>query len=1110
MKSVFKYSRAHKILVIAGVFLLIGVGVFTIPMYKTAAQRAAKPNKTYKAMPRSVEAFETINVKYAPQIDTTSEPAPVSWLNVIPAPKGQPPAKPGVPLSLSETDKREVENLAPVPSTTGTSPGPLKSFKGEFLSSTSIPPDTMGAVGLNHAVNTTNDRMSITTRDGVVLSRITLNSFWAGVTIKGSPVTSTFDPKIMYDRFNDRYIFVSSAGGPSINSGALLAVTQTGDPTGNWYRYSVVSDPNSTATAGHAIDYPSLGFNKNWIVMSYNTFNFSGASFTNYYGPQIYVFDKQAAYSGAATVNLFEDPATNCTTNASLGCGFTLAPTINEENTTETVYLAEDWDSTAGQLRLSKMTGTPSAPVLTVGTQFPQSAFSWRYNAARIGTSGGYAPQRQQSANLASGTRIMTNDSRIQNAVLRNGSLWTAHTVMLSSTPTPAGTAVGGTANRDNHSGIQWWQIDPTIEDSNFSTLPIQRGRIEDPTADNCHNGNSGTVTTAPCSNSTANQVGTFFAFPNISVNKNNDTLIGFTQFSPLTYPSSAYAIRRSGDTMNAMRDPVVYRPGQANYNLGSGSGTTRQNRWGDYSAAQTDPTNDTDFWTVQEYAGTVRDFGIGLAGNWETYWSQIRPSDAPPVLNGNLIINEFRLRGPQGVRDEFVELYNPGTTPVYVNTTDNSDGWALVYSANGTTATGIAVIPNGTVIPAKGHFLIVDNPDGANGPTVTYSLNGYPSNGNRTSDSDTGWSLDLADNGGLALFKTANTANFNVANRMDSVGFTGIAAGLFKEGAGIPNLTSNPTTNFSFYRDLSGGTPKDTQDNAADFLFVDVNGTNAGAGQRLGAPGPENLDDPIEDNAELPVSLIDSTQAADASPNQVSDPTAVTNGTNGTVSVRRSVYNNTKKPIVRLRFRITTLSTFPNNPDYRLLTSPTITVSTNDTTICGSNPKPCSVQVNALTLEEPPAQPNGGGYNSSVYAAAITFNTPLPPYARFNVNFQFGVNSGVPLRRLALAPQVVVPFTVNVAAVLQQPLAPTAASVVVNGRVLTRLGYGVSNATVKMTSQDGEVRTARTNAFGYFKIDGALAGETYVFTASAKRYRFVTQVLQVNENLDDLNFISR
>jgi hypothetical protein len=286
-------------------------------------------------------------------------------------------------------------------------------------------------------------------------------------------------------------------------------------------------------------------------VVDENTFNYSGTAFTSYYGQQIFVFDKAAAYANTlSSVSLFDAPFTGCVSpfETQLGCGFTMAPAITEDNTTDTEYLVEDWDSTAAQLRLSKLTGTPAAPVITVGTQFPQSTNSWRFDARRISTSGGYMPQRENAIYAANSQRIMANDSRIQNAVLRGGSLWTTHTVMLSGTPQLAGVCIGGTSvcgvgtNIDNHSGIQWWQINPTIE-TGLAQAPIQRGRIEDATADNCHDGNGGTRATGLCV-STATQVGTFFAFPNISVNMNNDVMIGFSQFSPLTWPTSTYAFR--------------------------------------------------------------------------------------------------------------------------------------------------------------------------------------------------------------------------------------------------------------------------------------------------------------------------------------------------------------------------------------------------------------------------------------------------------------------------------------------------------------------------------------------------------------------------------------
>ena len=75
-----------------------------------------------------------------------------------------------------------------------------------------------------------------------------------------------------------------------------------------------------------------------------------------------------------------------------------------------------------------------------------------------------------------------------------------------------------------------------------------------------------------------------------------------------------------------------------------------------------------------------------------------------PNVPSGPIIISEFRVRGPSGANDEFIELYNASGADhtVAAAVTDGSgDGYAVVAS-DGTTR---CVIPNGTVIPNRGHY---------------------------------------------------------------------------------------------------------------------------------------------------------------------------------------------------------------------------------------------------------------------------------------------------------------------------------------------------------------------------------------------------------------------
>ena len=634
-------------------------------------------------------------------------------------------------------------------------------------------------------------------------------------------------------------------------SATLVAVSQTGNPLGTWNRYAIDADAAATGAGGDWADYPSIGFNNKWITISINRFGFGNES--GFQGPSIYVINKAAAYANTlSSVTVFQaeflagclNLPTPAQQNVALGCGFTYVPAITETNADTDHYIVEDWDSGAGQLRMTRLSGTAAAPTLTVGYQFPQAPYSWRFNSSLISGTGGYVPQRQQNIYAPSGTRPTANDSRIQNAVLRNGTFWTTHTVMLARTVTPAGTAVGGTANPDIRAAVQWWQINPLLTDSATGTPPIQREYIFDPRADNCHNGAGGTR--AGCT--TATQKGDHFTFPTISVNAANDVLIGYSRFSPFTLPKASYSFRSGSDPLNTMRDSMTYREGQGNYNIGAGAPFNV--RWGDYSQTMVDPLNDTDFWTVQEYALDQREiFGPGgFAGLWSTWWALISPSSTSTTA-GTLIISEFRLRGPNGVRDEFVELFNPSDTALTVQTTDSSDGWTLVYSSPGGTITPLASIPNGTVIPPRGFYLIT-NEVRATGINP-YSMSSF-STGNpvRTADSDAMWTPDNADNGGFALFRTANQLNFIDAARVDSVGFQALPPGsIYREGAGLINCAGAPAAGqqVSFVRKGVWPTLQDTNDNAADFDYVSSTGASAQTCQPLspGAPSPCNVDAP-------------------------------------------------------------------------------------------------------------------------------------------------------------------------------------------------------------------------------------------------------------------------
>ena len=104
-------------------------------------------------------------------------------------------------------------------------------------------------------------------------------------------------------------------------------------------------------------------------------------------------------------------------------------------------------------------------------------------------------------------------------------------------------------------------------------------------------------------------------------------------------------------------------------------------------------------------------------------------------VASAQLIISEFRVRGPGGANDEFVEIYNNSGGSHTV--AGGGTGYALAAS------NGVArcVVPNGTIIPERGHYLCVNS--------VGYSLASYPAGNGTTATGDATYTTDIPDNAG-------------------------------------------------------------------------------------------------------------------------------------------------------------------------------------------------------------------------------------------------------------------------------------------------------------------------------------------------------------------------
>jgi hypothetical protein len=461
----------------------------------------------------------------------------------------------GVVPSIASMADADVGVLGGPAAVSSVMPPAIVSFDGVNNRNGVAPPDTNGDVGPNHYVQWVNFSYAVWNKQGVLLyGPVNGNTIWGG--FGGMCETrNNGDPTVLYDPIADRWLLSQLAFIDPSEYHQCIAVSQTADPTGPWYRYDFLF---STTLLN---DYPKFGVWPDGYYLGIN--QFAGVGPRVWAGQGVMAFERDKMLQGlpAQTIyfNLFG-------VNANYGGAIPadldgpVLPPAGAPN----VYVEMDDDSFVwtpiDRLSLWKFHvdwTTPSNSTFGVAGNPDEvidlTAAGLPFDSDMCGYTSSCIPQ------LGTTVKIDALSDRLMYRVVYRR--WPDHESLTLNHTVDADGA--------DHAGVRWYELRRA-----GGTWAIHQAGTHAPDA--LHRW-----------------------MASAAMDGDEDLAIGYSVSHGTLSPTIRYAGRTPGDPPGTLpwTETVLVAGAGAQTGLG---------RWGDYSMLSVDPVDDCTFWYTQEYYAAV------------------------------------------------------------------------------------------------------------------------------------------------------------------------------------------------------------------------------------------------------------------------------------------------------------------------------------------------------------------------------------------------------------------------------------------------------------------------------------------------------------------------
>jgi hypothetical protein len=445
------------------------------------------------------------------------------------------------------------------------------------------PPDPVGDVGPNHYVEMVNLAFAVYDKQGnLLLGPADSGSLWADFAIEDCTDPSG-DPIVIYDQLKDRWIlsqFTTRGLFAAVPFYNCVAVSQSGDPTGAYYRYAFITQPDTAvADCWYFPDYPKYGVWTNSYILTTRDFGCTATS----YGISVYALEKYKMIEGnpnARAVQFFLD--SNLVPLNLIGDGL-LPPDIDgsrrpKDGIAAPIVGTQDDGSGYGGtfdainvFDLKVLWNSKPVASLNLAAQLPVAAFDSIFPCVGDGgNSRDCLPQPgvgpTQELDILSYRQRPTHRLAYRN--------FGTHESLVTNQSVEASPGVAG---------VRWYEVRRT----NGVYSVHQQG------------------TYAPGD-------GVHRWMGSAAMDGKGNLAVGYSVVDGTTvFPGIRYAGRLSSDPLGSLA------LGEATVINGTGVQTTTNSRWGDYTSLNIDPVDDCTFWYVNEYYTAAGQ--ASSAAGWQT-----------------------------------------------------------------------------------------------------------------------------------------------------------------------------------------------------------------------------------------------------------------------------------------------------------------------------------------------------------------------------------------------------------------------------------------------------------------------------------------------------------